>query len=148
MSLDTTGMNRQARRDYMKDSKTNLVMKNAAAHSELRAVPKGEWPNNYGKVDNPPLQVFRSRGFLVQVYSEQFPALVRLSIHRTMVDRRLQWVDGITWDELQRLKGEAGYGDHQAIEFYPPDIDVVNVANIRHLWVMQEPLPFAWKRVS
>jgi hypothetical protein len=46
---------------------------------------------------------------------------------------------------LQRLKAECGYADRDAVEVYPRERDVVNVANLRHLWVMREPLAFAWR---
>lgn len=53
-------------------------------------------------------------------------------------------MDGITWDELQALKRQCGFGDRFAVEVYPADLDVVNVGNLRHLWVLQGALPFAW----
>src|SRR5690606_15920558 len=88
--------------------------------------------------------VWRSRDFLVQGVKE--PAgIIRLSICRTNLDRKGDWTDGITWDQLQRLKSEAGFGDLDAVEVYPAASDVVNVANLRHLWVFPAPLPFAWR---
>ena len=48
--------------------------------------------------------------------------------------------------DLQRLKAECGYGGHDAVEVFPHALDVINVANMRHLWVMGEPLTFAWRR--
>lgn len=47
--------------------------------------------------------------------------------------------DGIPWDDLQVMKRLAGYGDDYAIEVYPADRDIVNDANIRHLWVLPYP---------
>jgi len=65
--------------------------------------------------------------------------------YRTHVDPTiLRWVDGITWDDLQRLKREAGYGDREAVEVYPPAACVVNEANIRHLWILPSRMPFSW----
>jgi len=75
------------------------------------------------------------------------PAIVRLSVLRTSLDTAGGWQQDITWEELQRLKREAGYGDHDAVEVFPPDADVVNVANIRHLWILEPGhLPFAWRK--
>ena len=68
-----------------------------------------------------------------------------MSIHRTDLNADGEWVDGIRWEELQRLKAECGFGDRDAVEVYPAEQDVVNVANFRHLWVMDEPLDFAWR---
>jgi hypothetical protein len=91
--------------------------------------------------------VWRSRNFLVQEYDLQakYPALVRLSICRTSISGD-RWRDGISWDDLQRLKNECGYGGLDAVEIFPADNDVVNVANMRHLWVMAEPVRFAWRK--
>lgn len=88
--------------------------------------------------------MLRSREFLVQEFEAQAPAVVRLSINRVELagDR---WVDGISWEELQRIKSECGYGQADAVEIYPPKDDEVNVANMRHLWVLRDPLSFAWR---
>ncbi|MBC7604332.1 MAG: hypothetical protein H7255_16935 [Ramlibacter sp.] len=93
-----------------------------------------------------PVEVWRSRDYMVQIYTETAPAFVRLSIHRTTLGSDQRWIDGIAWEDLQRLKAECGYGDFDAIGVYPNDRDVVNVANIRHLWVMQAPIQFAWRK--
>ena len=100
----------------------------------------------YAGQNGSPLRAWRSKEFLVQL----FPALgdvQRLSVNRTRVDpATLRWVDGITWDDLQRLKREAGYGDREAVEIYPPDSCIVNVASIRHLWILPGRMPFSWGR--
>jgi hypothetical protein len=91
-----------------------------------------------------PKRAWRSRDFLVQLYHDP-SGLRRLSVNRTELNSDGGWKDGITWDELQRLKREAGFGHVQAIEFYPPDSEIVYDANFRHLFLMEEnPLPFAW----
>lgn len=93
------------------------------------------------------LRALRNRHFLVQVHEAPAKAphvLCRLSINRAVLDDRGGWLDGITWDQLQAIKAGVGYGSHDAIEVYPREADVVNVANIRHLWVLREPLPWAW----
>lgn len=44
------------------------------------------------------------------------------------------------------MKAEIGRGDLFAVEIFPPDVDIVNIANMRHLWVVPaEMVPFAWK---
>lgn len=118
-----------------------LKRDNARQPTVLREVPREQWPI----MTVPPLRVLRSRDFLVQEYSATPPALVRLTVCRTSLcgDR---WQDGITWDELQKLKRECGYGNADAIEIFPADTDIVNVANMRHLWVMVEPVACAWRK--
>lgn len=93
-----------------------------------------------------PIRVLRSKHFLVQVYAEA-EGMTRLSVSRTIPGHN-GWGDKITWDELQQVKTEACYGERDAVEVYPPDFDVVNVANMRHLWVYPEGsiIPFAWRR--
>lgn len=121
-----------------------LERQNAKLPRELQLVPRNEWPLGYQ--DSKIARVWRSRDFLVQEYMEAAPVLVRLSVLRTTMDEKTcRWVDGITWDELQSIKAECGYGNHDAIELYPQDSDVVNVANLRHLWVMREIQMFGWR---
>lgn len=52
--------------------------------------------------------------------------------------RRYDDRDGITWDELQAVKNERLGPDARAIEIYPPESELVNEANIRHLWVIPD----------
>jgi hypothetical protein len=125
-----------------------LERENAKRPAQLALVPRTEWPLEHQR-SSAILRVWRSRDFLVQEYAEAPPVLVRLSVLRTTLDPKAgRWVDGITWDELQRLKAECGYGRHDAVELYPADQDVVNVANLRHLWVMRELVEFAWRDSS
>lgn len=124
--------NRQQRRLLKKD--------NAAWPLMLRPVPRHQWPD----LPRPPKELWRSRDYLVQVYSEGLE-IERMSVSSTMVagDR---WVDGITWDQLMALKRQCGRGDRDALEVYPADKDIVNVANMRHLWLPPEPVAFAWRK--
>lgn len=87
--------------------------------------------------------VFRSREFLVQVFPGR---ITRLSVCRTELLPNGHWRDGITWDELQSVKAGCGFGDCDAVEVYPKTTDVVNVANMRHLWLVpQEYTDFFWR---
>lgn len=83
---------------------------------------------------------------LVQIYDER-NGVIRLSINR-VTRHKGQWADKMTWDELQAIKHDVGFGDYFAVEIYPKDKDVVNVANMRHLWVLPRPLGFAWVNKS
>lgn len=105
-------------------------------------VPRQAWPI---RSEGPePVAVFRSRRFLAQVF-DAHGGVLRISVCTTTLTTGGRWEDGITWDELQQIKREIGFGGRDAVEVYPPDRDVVNVANMRHLWVMPvgERLPFA-----
>lgn len=89
--------------------------------------------------------VWRSRNFLVQAFAEA-DGVVRLSINRAALDANGGWVQDITWDELQRLKAEAGFSEKFAVEIYPATDDVVNVSNMRHLWILPDAPSYAWRR--
>lgn len=107
----------------------------------LAEVPRSQWPHD----DDPRrLKVLVSQSYLVQLFKEA-DGVVRLSVNR--VQRAgPSWGDGITWDELMLVKREAGFGDWWAVEIYPEDNSVVNVANMRHLWVLPEPPNFGWRK--
>lgn len=126
-----------------REQRRQLKRDNALQPTILQEVPRSIWPNP----DSPQLRVLRSRDFLVQEFEASAPAVVRLSVCRTtLVNDR--WQDGITWDNLQQIKRECGYGAADAIEIFPADADVVNVANMRHIWVMAEPIACAWRKSS
>lgn len=109
-------------------------------------IPRNEWPPAHSGWRHPE-KVWRSVGFLVQQYSEEctVPVIARLTVCRT--DRKGdRWNDGISWDDLQEIKRLCGFGNFDAVEIYPSDEDVVNVANMRHLWVLCYPVKFAWRK--
>jgi hypothetical protein len=110
-------------------------------------LPMEMWPDMDGRqVTVARVAVWRSREFLVQAIME--PGMLRLSVNRTELDATGNWKDGITWDEMQAIKSAVGYGDRDAVEAYPKNVDVVNVANIRHLWILpnHEALPVFWRK--
>jgi hypothetical protein len=112
----------------------------------LVEVPESTWPAARPGHERP-VQLWRSRGFLVQVYPvESFgdPSALRLSVNRVTLKLDGHWSEDITWEELQRLKREAGYGGWYAVEVYPREKDVVRDCNMRHLWLCSEPLPIGW----
>lgn len=91
-----------------------------------------------------PFAVYRSREFLVQCFKEK--NVIRLSINRTVIDKGgTQWADGIKWDDIQDIKNHLGYADKCAVELYPPESCVVNVANMRHIFILEKEPEFMWK---
>jgi hypothetical protein len=107
----------------------------------LKLWPREQWPS-FTPLENPPIEVWRSRGFMVQVFAAKHGAQ-RLSVNRTS-HNSTSWDAQITWDELQRLKAECGRADQFAVEIFPAERSLINVANMRHLWLLPEPPPFAW----
>jgi hypothetical protein len=95
----------------------------------------------------PPVCVWRSRYYLAQLYRAERcegRGVLRLSVNRVTLGADGRWVDGLSWDELMRCKRETGHGELYAVEVYPRDRDIVNDANMRHLWLLSEPLPLGW----
>jgi hypothetical protein len=91
-----------------------------------------------------PIAAWRSNRFLVQLFNDC--GAQRITINRAAIDETTgRWLDGITWDEIQAIKKQIGFGDRYAVELYPADADVVNVANMRHIWLVDAPA-FAWRR--
>ena len=81
--------------------------------------------------------VWRNKKFTVMVWN--VPAGKKLSISRNTWDSHTRrYTDGITWDEIMEIKRGVGFGDKNAIEFYPPDDEVINIANVRHIWILPE----------
>lgn len=106
----------------------------------LEKIPRDNWPQD---PDPNRLEVWISRDFLVQIFDDAKSEARRITINRTTIDNQGRWRDGITWDELQRIKADVGFGDVWAVEVFPPQDKVVNVANMRHLWIVPKP-QFAW----
>lgn len=95
-----------------------------------------------------PRRAWMSRNFVVQLYDfEEYP---RLSVQRSgcsaLIRERNRDVRPISWDDLMEVKAAVGYGDSWAVEVYPPDSEVVDVAMMRHLWILPEAPPYAWRK--
>ncbi len=117
----------------------------------LRAMPAKMTRMEQSRIDatdskQKPQQCWQSRDFLAMVYSDpqkDGTFITRISIQRTELQNDGTWKDGILWDEMMRVKSEIGFGDLWAVECFPPDSAVVNVANIRHIWIVPAP-DFGW----
>lgn len=135
-------MNRHMRRAVVSN-----VRKKGAFNEDFVKVPRQEWPSEYHEQTNR-VAVWIGRTYLVQVFDDGHGGILRLSINKTIPQPNGDWVDGIGWEELQAIKDGCGYADYDAVEIYPRQIDVVNVANMRHLWVLPHGLSFAWRKAK
>ena len=124
-----------------KEQRKQLERENRSYPLSLVQLPRDEWLH---LAINRMIEVWRSRHFLVQIFQE-CDNVIRLTVCRT-AHSGADWQAEISWDTLQRLKRECGFADEFAVEIFPAEIDLVNVANMRHLWVLPEPPPFAWRR--
>src|SRR4051812_17721121 len=115
----------------MRTLSTHLKRENEKYPWHLIEVPRERWPQD-PRTNR--AKLWRSRDFLVQEFAEH-DGMIRLSVNRTAVSNSGGWSQDITWDELQSLKHQCGYGDNDAVEIYPRNDDLVNVANMRHLFI-------------
>lgn len=123
----------------------HLARENAKYSAQFVEIPPEHWPQNTVSEKQKPQRAWRNRDYLALVYGE-LDGIFRISICRTAVNLQARWVDGIDWQALQEIKNAIGFGHLDAVEVYPKNSDIVNDANMRHLWVLPEPLPFAWRR--
>ena len=47
------------------------------------------------------------------------------------------------WWEMQRIKDELAGSDSTAVEVYPPSTEVIDQADMFHIWVLEGSLPFS-----
>lgn len=129
--------------------KKHLHQQNQKQTGTLSEIPRDQWPATWQSRKIQPDKVLRSKRFLCQLFYEP-NGVVRLSFNRAEIDETGHFIDGMSWDELQQLKSEAGYANFDAVEIFPNVVDTVNVANMRHLWVFTEnqPLEFIWRHDS
>ena len=111
---------------------------------QLTEVPETEWPAAMGER---PKAVWRSRQYLALQYdAPPFGGVEvrRLTVNRVTIQQDGHWEQDIPWEDLQRCKRETGHGDWYAVEVYPRERDIVRVCNMRHLWLLAEPLDIGW----
>lgn len=131
-----------------REQRREMKRLNASIPLLLEEIPSADWPAFYktASAGKYLARLMRSRHWLVQIYADEHPlVLARLSVNRTRIDGDT-WQEGILWQDLMGLKSECGYAFFDAVEVFPSVLDIVNVANMRHLWVMRDKLPFAWRR--
>ena len=118
-----------------------LISQNKNQPPVMKRLPEQQWPYKPEGLK----EVWRSQDFLAQIY-EAPNAVERISVIRTTIGVFGNWNDRITWDELMKVKHECGWGNEWVVEVYPADTEIVNVANMRHLFVLPAPPEYAWRR--
>lgn len=146
MSKGTTKEQRQVR-EYVSHARKQMEEANKKyPKDQMVRLPHDAWPEA-AQMDNPPREVWRSREFFVMVFDDK-NGFTRISACRAMIDDEGRWMDGITWDELFMIKCAVGFAHSDCVEVFPAMHDLVNVANMRHLWVMEDPIPYKWKELK
>lgn len=84
--------------------------------------------------------VWKNNRYIVQIYARVTEAGEALQLACRRNDE--EPIEG--WDDLQRMKNEIVGADRIAIEIYPAASNVIDQANMRHLFVLPEgqPAPF------
>lgn len=136
-------MNREERRALNRAAKAR-----AASYPErLTPLPESEWPSSSKRLatqQTPPTAVWVSRRWIVQLY--QIPEELGDGVVGRVSVRRTDGKAEVTWYELQEIKREIGFGDRWALEIFPDDASLTDVANMRHLWLLAAPPAFGWKK--
>ena len=136
-------MNRKDLRRNIKTKIKELAKANSQYSTEFVEIPNDLW-HVMPYVSGERLKVFRNVSFLVQLFREN--GMLRITVNRTQIDSNGDWKEGISWDQLQNIKRAIGFGDQLAVEIYPRDEDIVDVANMRHLWLIHNDTQLGWKK--
>ena len=119
-----------------------VAQENKKFGEHFQPISREKWHEEAQRKENL-CEVWRNRNFCVQIYDEG--NVQRLSINRTSINLKGEWNADISWEELQAIKNAVGFADRTAVEIFPPESDVINVANMRHLWITEQSLSFGWK---
>jgi len=136
-------LSRNMTRKELRERQRYLEKANSKYTDRMVVIPKDQWPLDISNNLVERIRVLRNNKFLVQIFSEK--TSIRISVSRTELGKDGKWSENISWDDLQLIKHKIGFGDRMAVEIYPMDIDVVNVANMRHLWILNDDLDIGWK---
>lgn len=78
--------------------------------------------------------VWKNNRYIVQIYRRALGGGAMEASHLAVRRNDESEIQG--WDDLQRIKNELAGGDRVALEIYPPEAEVIDQANMRHLFVL------------
>lgn len=121
---------------------TNRAQRRAAIANAKRAARHGAW----GEWEEVPLTVEMratyglsglQRAWRNAVYSvQQFPNATPEGEVTLLMVRRHDAAPVRSWSDMQRIKNDLAGEDRVAVEVYPREEDLVDQANLYHLWVL------------
>ena len=133
--FDDRNLNREQRRALEK-AKRMLI---ATYPETLEKVPENDPNLPYTSHPQDLDSIWRSKKYTVMVWN--VPAGKKMTISRNEWDSHTgRYKDSILWDEIMEIKRQIGFGEQNAIEFYPPDSEVINIANVRHIWLLPKSI--------
>ena len=136
--FDDRNLNREQRRALEK-VKRQLI---ASYPDTLQVVPENDPNMPYSSHPQDIEKIYRSKKFTVILWKAgagfgSYNLGQRFSVWRNTWDsKERRYVDGIQWDEVMDIKREMGFGERVAIEYYPADSETVNLANMRHVFLI------------
>ena len=119
--------------------------RNALLERERRLRRSGDW-GPWETLDMLPGTV-GSRGWLamiVRAHRNRVFSVLERPVMRGVTHLAVSSLSGIrpSWHEMQRIKDEIAGRDVTAVEIYPPAGEVVDEADMFHIWTLPGPLPF------
>lgn len=105
---------------------------------EMKELEKEEWPPMFS-LESEVLRVWMSKDYLAVLYRQLANGEKRLTVNCLRKKNGKDYKDGITWDELQRIKNECVGSEVWCIENYPAESACINVMNQRHLFLLDKP---------
>lgn len=136
--FDDRDLNREQRRALEKARRQQM----ASYPDTLEIVPETDPNIPYSSHPQDIEHIYRSKKYTVILWKigvgfTGYNFGQRFSISRNewnSKDRRYK--DGLTWDEIMDIKREMGFGERTAIEYYPADSETINIANMRHIFLV------------
>ena len=82
--------------------------------------------------------------WIIRVHRNRVFAVLERPAEAGVIHLAVSSLSGIrpTWHEMQRIKNDLAGPDATAIEVYPPKTDMVDEADMFHIWVLRGKLPF------
>ena len=136
--FDDRNLNREQRRALEK-VKRQLI----ASYPDTLEIVRENDPNiPYSSHPQDIEHIYRSKKYTVILWKQGIdPTLLmgqKISISRNEWDSKSRrYVGDIVFDEIMEIKREMGLGEEKCIEFYPKDSELVDLANMRHIWVIK-----------
>lgn len=104
---------------------------------DMTKLDRKDWPAIFS-IESEALDVWLSKDYLAILYQQRIDGKKRLTVNKTHKNGK-RYRDGITWDELFRIKNECLGPDVWCIENYPSQDKLIDLENQRHLFIMDEP---------
>lgn len=130
--LDDRNLNREQRRALEKA--TRLLI--STYPDTLEIVPENDLNVPYSSHPEDIKTIFRSKKYTVILWKQnRIDGKQRFSISRNEWNsKERRYVGDISWDEIMEIKRQIGLGDVECWEYYPKDNEIINEANMRHIF--------------